>query len=199
VLRAELDTPRDAVVIIQVSRMQPLKGQRMHLEALGKLRDMPDWVCWQVGGAQRTEEARYLGELMRAAEELGIADRVRFLGQRHDVGKLLAAADVFCQPNTLPEGFGITFVEALYAGLPVVTTAIGGAMEVVNESCGMLVQAGDSSALADALRLLLCNSELRERLGGAGPERALSLSDPAAQVARLADMLAVFTERRFLP
>lgn len=48
---------------------------------------------------------------------------------------------------------GITFVEALYAGLPVVTTAIGGAMEVVNESCGMLVQAGDSGALTDALRL----------------------------------------------
>ncbi|CAN5172147.1 glycosyltransferase [soil metagenome] len=194
-LRSELETPQDGVVIIQVSRMQPLKGQRVHLEALRNLRDMPGWVCWQVGGAQRSEEAQYLDELTRAAAELKIGDRVRFLGQRDDVGKLLAAADVFCQPNTLPEGFGITFVEAMYAGVPIVTSAIGGAREVVNESCGVLVQADDPDALADALRPLLQGSELRERLGRAGPDRARSLSDPAAQVVRLAAILARTCQR----
>ncbi|MDQ3328965.1 MAG: glycosyltransferase [Chloroflexota bacterium] len=182
-------------MIIQISRMQPLKGQRVHLEALGKLRDMPEWVCWQVGGAQRPEELKYLEELRKTADEMGVADRVQFLGQRHDVRKLLAAGDVFCQPNTLPEGFGITFVEALYAGLPVVTSAIGGAREVVNESCGVLVQADDPDALADALRPLLQGSELRERLGRAGPDRARSLSDPTAQVVRLAAILARTCQR----
>lgn len=189
-LRRELETPSDALVIIQVSRMQPLKGQRIHLEALGKLQSTSEWVCWQVGGAQRPEEVQYLKELTRVADELGIANRVRFLGQRDDVALLLAAADVFCQPNILPEGFGITFVEALYSGLPVVTSAIGGATEVVNERCGVLVPAGDSSALADALEFLLRDIDSRGRLGGAGPERARSLSDPAAQIAQLADILA---------
>ena len=79
------------------------------------------------GGAQRSHEAVYLAELRQAADRAGIGDRVRFLGQRTDVPDLLAAADVFCQPNTGPEPFGIAFVEALYAGLPVVTRRWRGA------------------------------------------------------------------------
>ena len=50
---------------------------------------------------------------------------------------LLAAADLFCQPNTAPEPFGLSLVEALQAGLPVVTSGIGGACEIVDASCGV--------------------------------------------------------------
>jgi glycosyltransferase involved in cell wall biosynthesis len=50
--------------------------------------------------------------------DLRIADRVRFAGQRDDVPRLLAAADLHCQPNSSPEPFGVAFVEALAAGLP---------------------------------------------------------------------------------
>ena len=81
--------------------------------------------------------------------------------------------------------FGITFIEALYAGLPVVTTAIGGALEIVDGSCGMLVQPDDPATLAVALRELIENSELRARLGAAGPMRAAALCDPGRQMARL--------------
>ncbi len=75
--------------------------------------------------------------------------------------RLLAAADIHCQPNTGPEPFGITFIEALYAGLPVVTTSIGGALEIVDGSCGMLVEPNDPAALAGALRRLIEDRELR--------------------------------------
>ena len=95
------------------------------------------WVCWTAGGAQRPAEAAYLAELRQTAARLGIAERVRFLGQRTDVPHLLAAADVHCQPNTGPEPFGLAFVEALAAGRPVVTTALGGALEIVDETCGV--------------------------------------------------------------
>ena len=61
--------------------------------------------------------------------------------------RLLAAADVFCQPNSGPEPFGIVFVEALYAGLPVIATAIGGAQEIVDAAC---MRSGDAGALRDA-------------------------------------------------
>ena len=74
-------------------------------------------------------------ELKAIADRGGVADRVRFLGQRSDVPRLMAAADVFCQPNAGPEPFGVVFVEALYAGLPVVTSAFGGAVEVVERPC----------------------------------------------------------------
>jgi hypothetical protein len=73
------------------------------------------------------------------AEDRGVADRVRFIGERSDVGRLLAAASVHCQANLRPEPFGIALVEALAVGLPVVTVAMGGALEIVDESCGMLI------------------------------------------------------------
>lgn len=183
--RAELKTPEDAVVIIQASRMEKWKGHALHLEALSMLKDLPSWMAWQVGGAQRPGEREYLNGLKRSAEQLGIADRVCFLGQRSDVEKLLAAADIYCQPNTAPEPFGIAFIEALYAKLPVVTTMIGGACEIVDETCGVLVPTNDAPALAASLRILIENRTLRSSLGAFGLARARALCDVAFQMQRL--------------
>src|SRR5438034_9036021 len=112
---------------------------------------------------------------------LGIAKRIRFLGQRSDVQHLLAASDIYCQPNTSPDSFGITYIEGLLAGLPVVTTAMGGALEIVDSSCGALVHPGDPAALAACLRQLMLDPGLRSGLWKAGPNRARSLSDPGQQ------------------
>jgi glycosyltransferase involved in cell wall biosynthesis len=180
--RAQLQTPADSIAIIQVSRMEAWKGHALHLEALSLLKDLPGWVCWQVGGAQRPSEIQYLNELKRTAARLGIAERVRFLDQRSDVARLLAAADIFCQPNIAPEPFGIVFIEALYAKLPVITSDIGGAREIVDDSCGVLVPPGDACALAESLRRLITDQTKRMRLGTAGPDRAQQLCDPATQL-----------------
>jgi glycosyltransferase involved in cell wall biosynthesis len=96
---------------------------------------------------------------------------------------------VHCQANITPESFGITYVEALAAGLPVVTSRFGGAMEIVDESCGVLVPPGDSNALAAALERLIVDRPLRAKLAAAAPARARTLSDPATQMFRLADAL----------
>jgi glycosyltransferase involved in cell wall biosynthesis len=180
--RAELETPDDATVIIQVSRMEAWKGQALHLEALAELRDVPGWVCWLVGGAQRPHEAAYKNELETMVTRLGIQDRVRFFGERTDVPKLLYDADIFCQPNATPEPFGIAFIEALYAGLPIVATALGGALEIVEDSCGMLVDPNDKFGLAAALHELISDPARRASLGSNGPARARELCDPAAQM-----------------
>ncbi len=189
-VRTELGAAPDDVVIVQSCRLEPWKGHRLHLEALGRLRDVPGWTCWQVGGVQRASEAAYLRELRDQAERLGIADRVRWVGQRRDVPRILAAADVHCQPNLGPEPFGIAYVEALYAGLPVVSTEMGGAAEIVEPGCGILTPPGDADALAGALRRLVADPGLRASLGAAGPARAAELCDPARQVERLARALA---------
>jgi glycosyltransferase involved in cell wall biosynthesis len=63
VCRTELATPNDSVVIAQVSRMEAWKGHELHLEALARLLDVPGWVCWMIGGAQRTAEQSYLERL----------------------------------------------------------------------------------------------------------------------------------------
>lgn len=181
-LRAELDTPADAVVIVQVSRLEAWKGQHTLIEALGELRNVPGWHCWIVGGPQRRAEHAYLASLRRQAAAHGIEDQVRFVGHRDDVRDVLGAADIFCQLNASPEPFGIVLVEALAAGLPVVTAASGGACEVVDESCGELVAPGDSRALARVLGALVADACRRRRLGGHGPARAAGLCDPARQL-----------------
>ncbi len=188
-LRQALNTPSDAVVILQISRMEEWKGQMVHLRALGRLRDVPNWVCWQVGGPQRPPERRYFDSLKTEAGALGIEERVRFLGQRSDVADLYGSADLFCQPNTGPEPFGIVFVEALYAGLPVITSDFGGGAEIVDHSCGILVRPNDPAGLTTALRDLLTDNELRQQLGAAGPNRACTLCEPVNQVNRLYEIL----------
>jgi glycosyltransferase involved in cell wall biosynthesis len=189
-VRRELETAPETVVIVQVSRLEEWKGHRTLLKGLGLLRDVPGWTCWIVGGVQRAHEAPYLESLKTLAADLQITDRIRFVGQRSDVPRLLAAADVFCQPNSGPEAFGIVFVEALYAGLPVVATAIGGAPEIVETSCGRLVSSADTGALRDALAELIRCSGARQRLGSRGPARARALCDPQQQLLRMQSVLS---------
>jgi glycosyltransferase involved in cell wall biosynthesis len=189
-IREELNTPEAAVTIIQSSRIEAWKGHAVLLDALGRLRDEPRWVCWQVGGPQRVFEIAYLESLRDRARRLGIDDRVRFVGERSDVPRLLAAADIHCQANLRPEPFGIAFVEALAAGLPVVTTVTGGATEIVDESCGFLVQPGDPAALARALKQLIDDPSLRARLAAGAPTRARRVSDPARQIGLLREALS---------
>ena len=188
-IRAALNTPSDDVVIIQVSRMEPLKGQRVCIAALGQLKHMTGWTCWQVGGAQQRSEVHYVESLKELAEQHGVAERVRFAGHRTDVSGLLRAADIFCQPNVAPDAFGISFVEAISARLPVVTSAIGGAPEIIDSSCGMLVEPKNPTSVAAALEHLINDRTARQRLGSNGPRRAQELCDPAVQMPRIAAVL----------
>lgn len=189
-IRSELETSHDATVIIQVSRMEPWKGHALHLEALAELRDVNGWVLWLVGGAQRPHEVAHVNEMKSMAGTLGIQDRIRFVGERTDVPKLLESADIFCQPNATPEPFGIVFIEALNAGLPVVATSLGGALEIVKDSCGMLITPNDKFGLAAALHELISDPAMRASLGTNGPARARELCDPVTQINSLCSKLS---------
>jgi glycosyltransferase involved in cell wall biosynthesis len=188
-VRAALRTAPGDTVIVLTSRLEEGKGHTLLLRALARLSHLPDWVCWVAGGPQRPQEAQYLAQLEAQTRQLGLTDRVRFLGQRSDVPRLLAAADIHCQPNLGPESFGIAFVEGLYAGLPVVTTAMGGALEIVEDDCGVLVPPNDPQRLGDALALLIQDPDYRRRLGAAAPARARAICDPATRMRQLAGVL----------
>jgi glycosyltransferase involved in cell wall biosynthesis len=194
-VRRSLDTSPGDLVIVQVGRLDPYKGYRETIEALASLGDVGRWTCWIVGGPQRAGDERYLRDLKALAEARGIADRVRFVGERRDIAMLLDAADIYCQPNIQPEAFGISFVEALAAGLPIVTSGIGGAAEIVTEPCGILVPPGDIGALSTALRRLLADADLRSRLGEAGRSRCAVLCDLPHQMGRIRDVLAALAAR----
>jgi glycosyltransferase involved in cell wall biosynthesis len=189
-LRRELGVPEATTIVLQVGRIERGKGHTAHLEAAASLSDLPDWLIVQVGGVQTPAERRYQTELDRLVSRLGLKDRVRFVGERTDCSRFYAGADVYCQPATLPESFGITLVEALHAGLPVITSDIGASREIVNDECGVLVPGGDVRALAAALRGLVGDTATRECLGRNGPERAAALCDPQFCVTRLHEILS---------
>jgi glycosyltransferase involved in cell wall biosynthesis len=183
-VRRDLGAAPETVVVLQASRIEPGKGHTVLIEALGALRDRDDWAAWVAGGPQSPAERDHDERLRGEARRHGVSGRVHFLGQRRDVPRLLAAADVFCQPNTEAESFGIAFIEALDAGLPVVGTRLGGPSEIVTSDCGVLIDPGDPAALAAALTFLIDDPATRARLGAAGPARARSLCDPAVVMPR---------------
>lgn len=184
-VRAELGAGPDDVVLLQVGRLAPYKGQDVLVEAAARLAPSARAVVCIAGGAQRPEEREFERRLHALATARGVGGRVRFLGRREDVRALLAAADVFVHANRGGEPFGMAFVEAMYAGLPVVGATGGATPDVVTPECGLLVAPGDAAALATALERLLGDAPLRARLGAAGPARARELCDPVARVAEL--------------
>ena len=187
-VRARLGASARSVVIAMAARLEPWKGHRLLIDALARLL-ATTWQAWIIGGAQRPSEQTYLSELQTAAAAAGLGDRVHFLGQRDDVQALLAAADIYCQPNAGAEPFGLSFVEALAAGLPVVTTRLGAAGEVVTDGCGLLVEPGSAADLTAALAGLVDDGARRRALGDAGRRRAASFCDLPASIARLAGTL----------
>jgi len=194
-VRRELATPVDHQVIVCTARLTPYKGQDVLIEALGRLRGRDGWTAWLAGGPQTGAETRFDRHLKTRARELGIDQRLRFLGERRDVPRLLRAADLHCQPNVGPEPFGLCFVEALWAGLPVVTSAIGGALEIVTPDLGELVPPSDAALLAAALERCLADGERARVVRAEGPSRAKALCSPEAFARRMGDALAAARER----
>jgi glycosyltransferase involved in cell wall biosynthesis len=190
------DPHEGPVTIVQVGRLEEWKGHEVLLRALGSLQDVTRWRCQIVGGPQRAHEQAYLSRLQSLAEQLGIAARVEFLGHRHDVAEILAGADIYCQPNTAPEPFGIAIIEAMLSRLPVVTSAIGGAMEILDPRSGVLTPPGDVEAVAGALRELIDSPVARSSAGRYGHDRALQLTDPLQQMTRLAAVLSLPPEEQ---
>lgn len=188
-VRASLNVQPEEVLILIAARMEAWKGHADLLTALGKINSSIPWKLALAGAPNTPSESAYFKSLQEQAALLGISGRVRFLGYRSDVPALLSAADIYCQPNREPEPFGVVYVEALQAGVPVVTSRMGGAQEILNANTGLLVQAGDCDGLARALTRLLEDRALRKQLGEAGPARAKELCDPGRQMRMIADIL----------
>lgn len=112
--------------------------------------------------------------LKRLARDLALSDRVRFLGLRNDVDRILAAADVSIVPSEWEEAFGQAVVESMAARKPVVVTE-SGAMPGIVGQCGLVVPKGDPVALADAVNRLLEDHTTARAMGDAAHRRAQEL------------------------
>lgn len=155
---------------------EPTKGLAVLLKGLAQLSQRPDIPPFQL---LLVGDGPSVNALHRLSEELGLNEVVIFAGLRCDVEQILPLLDLFVLPS-LSEGFGIALVEAMAAGCPVVATAVGGIPEVVQAGrTGVLVPAGDSFALADALAGLLndpCKANTLGREGQRGVATQFSVS-----------------------
>jgi glycosyltransferase involved in cell wall biosynthesis len=155
VLRDQLSSGRARPIVLTCARLDAQKGHGVLLQAATELPD----VLFVLAGEGAEREA-----LEQQASALGLVDRVLFLGHRSDVPELLAACDVFALPS-LYEGSSLAILEAMAAGRPVVSSAIPGTEELIADGeTGLLVPPGDAHALAQALRRLLAQADLRTEL-----------------------------------
>jgi glycosyltransferase involved in cell wall biosynthesis len=176
----EVDLPpvpegRSPVVLGSVGRLDEQKGYELLVEALAGLPDASGVVVGD-GPLRAALEAR--------AAELGVAGRLQLPGWSDDARSRLPDFDVFVLPSRY-EGFPLSIIEAMLAGLPVVATDVGSIREaVVDGETGLLVPSGDAAALTAALRRLVDDPGLRARLGAAGRARARREFTARAMAAR---------------
>lgn len=127
-VREELSVAEGVPLLLMVGRITRWKGHDLVLDALGTMKDLP-WVMAFAGSIDKGGE--YGMALQAQAERLGIADRIRWLGSRSDIARLLAASTLAISGSTRPEAFGRVAVEAMVMGVPVVATGIGGSTETI--------------------------------------------------------------------
>jgi glycosyltransferase involved in cell wall biosynthesis len=163
-LHRALGTGTERPVVFSAGRVQSYKGMQTLVEAAALL-------CADGAGdfdVAIAGNGPYLPELRALAAARGL-ENIHFLGRRMDVPALLAGATVAVIPSLWAEAFGLTVVEAMAAGVPLVATRAGGIPELVEEGkTGLLVPPGDARALADALRRLLRDDRLRASMGAHG-------------------------------
>lgn len=163
------DEPAGGPTVLSVARQYPRKNTATLLRAFARVREeRPDARLRVVGGGPE------LGRLRRLARRLGLEGPVRLEGEVAglvDVQRAYAGADLFCLPS-LQEGFGIVFLEAMAAGVPVVAGDAAAVPEVVDDAVtGLLVDPRDPGAVAGALLRLLEDDDLRRSMGRAGREQ----------------------------
>ena len=164
-VRPSPGSPRPLRTVITVANLRPEKSHETLVAAAALLvKDYPDLRFEIVGAGPRREE---LDALVRARD---LQHRVSFLGHREDVPALLARADAFVLPSR-SEALPNSAIEAMAAGLPVVASAVGGLLDLVEDGrTGILVPPGNADALAAALRRLAADPLLAARLGAAAAD-----------------------------
>ncbi len=162
---------KDSFLVGHFSRLSPWKGQDVLIDAL---RDCPANVQVLLVGAALFGEDDYVAQLRAQVDRLGLGDRVHFLGFQDDIAAWMATCDLVVHSSTAPEPFGRVIVEAMLCRRPIVAAAAGGALEILDSSCGWLTEPGNSQALAAAISDAYHHPDKRQRLADRGYHQARS-------------------------
>lgn len=158
-------------VALTLANLAPHKGQTIAIRAIHALaRRGVDAELW-LAGEDRSGTGTYEQELRRLADELQVTERVRFLGFRSDIARLLHASDVFLLPSAR-EGLPLSVLEAQASAIPVVTSAIPGMLEIIQDGVNGFAVAGDDPAVyAERLQTLHRDAGVRSAMTDAAIRR----------------------------
>ena len=151
-------------IVLMAANLAPHKGQETAIRAMAMLKKTGvNVACW-LAGIERQDRGAYTTRLQDLCNELGVADRVRFLGQREDMPDLLRAADIFVLPST-SEGLPLSVLEAQATKVPVLAAPTAGIPEVVTDGeTGFLIPAEDAAGYAQRIESLLNCPEIHHRV-----------------------------------
>ena len=181
-IRIRHGIPSDAFVIGTVANLLPIKGLETMIEAMPVVRKTVPRAHYVIVG---TGSDAYLDQLVNLCKESAVSDAVHFVGFRYPPWAYLASMDIYVQPSR-DEALGIAAIEAMAMGKPVVAARVGGLPEVVVDgSTGLLVPAGDASALSEAVVTLFAQPAVRHAMGSAARERARQVFDLEKSMSRL--------------
>ncbi len=153
-------------VIGHFSRLAPWKGQHILISALAQ--SPPEAIGILVGDALFGEQD-YVQELHQQVKELGLENRIKFLGFRADIPQLMTACDLVAHTSIASEPFGRVIVEAMLCGKPVIAAKAGGAIELVESGVnGFLVTPGKPEELAEVINMCIQETEKTAMMGSQG-------------------------------
>ena len=166
-VRSELHVDDGELLFLTVANLRPEKGYDVLLEAAKAIADSDLPIRVAAVGRGPLSDA-----LRERHVELGLGDRFQFLGQRDDVLQLLVGADAFVLASH-HEGLPVALMEATSVGLPIVASCVGGVPQVLDDEVdALLVPPGDPALLAQAMKRLASDPELRDRLGRQAKSRS---------------------------
>jgi len=159
------------ILIASLTRVEPSKGQIGLIEACAALRHIG--VDFHIVLAGEVADESYCAHCRRRAKELGITDRVTFVGHVEEAARFLSEVDIVAVSSVSGEAFPRTTIESMAAGKPVIVTAVGGAPEAVDDGVtGYIVAPGNIEAFRDRIIRLAKDAHLRKRMGDAARGRA---------------------------
>lgn len=157
-----------------VGEIRPLKGLEDFIRAAALVARSTDQVDFVIAGRDASRAGENRARLELLIQESGLDGRVHFTGWMADVAPLLQALDLFISPSQ-SEAFGLSIVEAMACGLPVIATGTAGAREIIEDGAdGILVPVGDARELASAILALLKDEARRRELGAQAAEQSRS-------------------------
>lgn len=177
----------DRVTVGITARLMQWKGQEVFIRAIPHVKSEAQFVI--IGGLF-WEEPDYEEKLRKLANELGVADKVHFLGHQKDMSRAINLLDLMVHASIRPEPFGLTIIEAMSTSLPVIATNRGGVPEIVqHQQTGLLVEPDDPEQLGRALNELLDDKQRLTQMGIAGRRRVEDCFDLTCTVKDIEELL----------